>query len=62
MTQFNFAENWTKINLKIISKPHAYLQPMTKTPMKFQKNQYKTVGGDAHTKYQLSIHFGNKSA
>ena len=26
-------------NLTIISKPHGYLQIMTKTPVKFRKNQ-----------------------
>ena len=51
-----------KNNLRIISKPHAYLQTMSKTPVKFQKNQYKTVGGDAHTRYPLSIHFDSKNA
>ena len=35
---------------------------MYKTPVKFQKNWYKTVGGDAHTKYPLSIHFDSKNA
>ena len=40
----------------IISKPYAYLQTMTKTPVKFQKNRYKTVGGIAPTRYPLSIH------
>ena len=35
---------------------HAYLQTMTKTPVKFQKNWYKTVGGVAPTRYPLSIH------
>ena len=45
----------TKSNLRIISKPHARLQTMTKTPVKFQKNQHKTVGGDACTRYPLSI-------
>ena len=38
----------TKINLRIISKPHAYLQTMVKTSVKFQKNQNKTVVGVAH--------------
>ena len=51
-----------KNHLRIISKPHAYLQTMSKTPVKFQKNQYKTVGGDAHTRYPLSIHFDSKNA
>ena len=56
------AEKVIKNNLRIISKPHAYLQTMYKTPVKFQKNQYKTVGGDAHTRYPLSIHFDSKNA
>ena len=29
---------------------------MTKTPVKFQKNQYKTVGGVAPKRYPLFIH------
>ena len=37
-----------KNNLRIISKPHAYLQTMTKTPVKFQRNRHKTVGRVAH--------------
>ena len=45
----------TKSNLRIISKPSAHLQTMTKTPVKFQKNQHKTVGGVAHTRYPLSM-------
>ena len=56
------SEKVIKSNLRIISKPHAYLQTMFKTPVKFQKNQYKTVGGDAHTRYPLSIHFDSKNA
>ena len=40
-----------KNNLRIISKPHAYLQTMTKTSVKFQMNRHKTVGGVAHTRY-----------
>ena len=28
-------------NLRIISKPHAYLQIMTKASVKFRKNQHK---------------------
>ena len=50
-----------KNNLRIISKPHAYLQTMSKTAVKFQKNRYKIVG-DAHTRYPLSIHFDSKNA
>ena len=30
------------------------------TPVKFQKNQHKTVGGVAHTRYLVSIDFGLK--
>ena len=47
----------TKINLRIIFKPHAHLQTTTKTPVKIQKDRHKTVGGVAHTRYPLSIHF-----
>ena len=46
----------TKDNLRIISEPYAYLQTMTKTPVKFLKNQFKTVGGVVPTRYPLSIH------
>ena len=50
-----------KNNLRIITKPHAYLQTMSKTPVKFQKNRHTTVGGVAHTRYPLSNHFGSKN-
>ena len=56
------AEKVTNYNLRIISKPHALLQTMTKTPVKFQKNQHKTVGGVVHTMYPLSIHLNGKNA
>ena len=56
MAKINFKKKVTKNNLRIISKPHAYLQTMTKTPVKFQKNRYKTVGDVAPTRYPLSIH------
>ena len=52
----------TKNNSRTISKPHAYLQTMTKTSVKFRKNPPKTVGGVAHTRYLLSIHFDSKNA
>ena len=45
----------TKINLRIISKPHAYLQSMVTTSVKFQENRNKTVEGVVHTRYPLSI-------
>ena len=35
---------------------------MTKTPVKFQKNQHKNVGGVAHTRYPLSIRLNGKNA
>ena len=40
----------TKINLRVISKCHAHLQSLTKTPVKFQKDCDKIVGGVALTK------------
>ena len=33
-----------------------------KSSVKFSKNRHKTVGGDAHTSYQLSIHFDSTNA
>ena len=51
------AKTVTKINLRIIFKPHAYLQSMVTTSVKFQENRNKTEGGVAHTRYPLSIHF-----
>ena len=53
LLKFNLPKKVTKNNLRIIPKPHAYLQTMTKTPVKFQKNRYKTVGGFAPTRYLL---------
>ena len=38
-------------NLRVISKCHAHLQSLTKTPVKFQKDWEKIVGGVALTKY-----------
>ena len=51
-----------KNNLRIISKPHAYFQTMFKSLVKFQRNRHKTVGGVAHTRYPLSIHFDGKNS
>ena len=62
MTKFKLQKNVSKINLRIISKPHAHLQSMMKTSVKFQKNWTKTVGGVAHTRYPLSIHFHYQNA
>ena len=38
---------------RILKKPHAYLQTILKTPVKFQKNRTETVGGVKGTKYLL---------
>ena len=42
-----------KINSKIVKKAHAHLQTRIKTPVKFRKDRFKTVGGVALTKYLL---------
>ena len=42
MAKFNLRKS-DKNNMRIISKPHTYLQTMTKAPVKFQKNRYTTV-------------------
>ena len=47
---------WSRTRLRSISKPHAYLQAMTKTPVQFLKNRYKTAGGIWPTRYPLAIH------
>ena len=39
----------------ILKKPHAHLQTILKTPVKFQKDRTKTVGGVKGTKYLLKI-------
>ena len=44
-----------KNNFRILKKPHAYLQTILKTPVKFQKDRTKTVGGVKGTKYLLKI-------
>ena len=49
----NCEKKMTKNNPRIISKPHAYLQTMPITHVKW----HKTVGGVAHTMYPLPIHF-----
>ena len=40
---------------RILKKPHAYLQTILKAPVKFQKDQTKTVGGIKGTRYLLKI-------
>ena len=61
MAKFNLRNKWQK-TLRILSKPNAYLQTMTKTTVKFQKNRYKTVGEVAPTRYFLSIHIVKDNA
>ena len=41
MTKFKLRKKVSKINLRIISKSHAYLQSMVKTSVKIQKNRNK---------------------
>ena len=62
MTKFKLRTKVIEINLSIISKPHAYLQSLVKTSVKFQKNRNETVGGVTHTRYPLSIHFHCQNA
>ena len=38
---------------RILKKPHAYLQTILKTPVKFQKDRTETVGGVKGTRYLL---------
>ena len=54
-------EKVTKINLKIISKPHALLQTWEKTCAKFQKDRFKIVREVAITRYPLSIHLRSEN-
>ena len=49
------AEKVIKNYFRILKKPHAHLQTILKTPVKFQKDRTKTVGGVKGTKYLLKI-------
>ena len=40
-----------KNNLRILKKPHAYLQTILKAPVKFQKDRLKTVVGVTYSLY-----------
>ena len=40
---------------RILKKPHAHLQTILKTPVKFHKDRTKTVGGVKGTKYLQKI-------
>ena len=44
---------------RILKKPHAYLQAILKSLIKFQKDRLKTVGGVKGTRYLLPIDFCN---
>lgn len=56
---FKHGKKWQKLinfMIRCISKPHAYLQTMTKTHAKFQKDWYTIVGGIGNLKY-TSLHY-----
>ena len=57
MAKFNLWKKWQKIIWGLYPNHLHYFQTMTKTPVKFQKNRHKTVGGVAPTRCPLSIHF-----
>ena len=44
-----------------VKTPEKCLSSTSRKGVKFQKNRYKTVGGDAHTRYPLSFHFDSKN-
>ena len=44
---------------RILKNPHAYLQAILKTHVKFRKDRPKTMGGVKGTRYLLPIHFCN---
>ena len=54
MTVHN-VEKSEKLDLTIISKPHAHPHTMKKMHAKFHNNRYRGV---AHTRYQLFIYKG----
>ena len=56
MSKLKMQKNVTKFNFRILKKPHAYLQTMVKTPVKFQKDWPKTVGEVAGTRCILTMH------
>ena len=45
--------------IRTITQAHAYVETMTKTPAKFQKELSTTVRGVASTRCQLSMHTYN---
>ena len=52
--EFQIAKKVKKINLRIISKPHAYLQSMVTTSVKFQENRNRKLSEELHTQ---GIHY-----
>ena len=48
MAKFKLRKKVSKINLRIISKPHAHLQSMIEDICKVERIGNKTVGGVAH--------------
>ena len=55
MSKFKMCKKWKKNNFMILKKTHTHLQTILKTPVKFQKDGTKTVGGVKGTKYLLKI-------
>ena len=62
MTKFIFEKKMTKNNLRIISKPHAYLQTMSITHVKLYNKWHETVVGVAYTRWPLFNHFHCQNA
>ena len=55
-------EKMIKTDLRIISKSHACLEIMTKTPVQFKKKKKRLrvkLNGVADTRYPLPIYFGS---
>ena len=52
-TKLKLPKKVIKINQKINIKPHAHVQSMVKTSVKFQMNRNNTAGGVAHIRYIL---------
>ena len=50
MSQVKNGKKVIKNNFRILKKQYAYLQTILKTPVKFQKDWPKTVGGVADTR------------
>ena len=60
--QVQIAKNVSKINLRIISKPHAHLQCLIRTSVKFikkkkKKKKKKKRKRNCRTRYTMSINF-----